>query len=657
MAVQTFDFIINSRLGPTSLADIKEYNAQLERMIELQKQAGMGGMGGGGFGPGGGGGGGNGTGSGGGFGGGSGGGLPGSEPGPGPGGGPPPEPGQPPPQPQPPPQTTPGENNSHNNNAASAGGIGNSRIGGFDPIASAFSSAMASEGMGPGDSRLSPEEQKAQRLRTWQRTVGVQALGYGLEDLYYSGFRGVLNNLPFMAQGAASALGVNPFTAEMMAGQAALIATTGYVAYENRKPIADALGYELPSRAQSLIGLAERSRAEKLQEQAANDAYYVDKYGSGSALGQMYMSQSARNIAQAQRAAGLDPSAMDIARINNALSPAQQMAGRNLQGLGLGGDFVAKSISDSYTPSNTDIQNRAQQLFKDSYYTDLYGNSAILPNLFLSGTGKAFPTVNDFTDKAKSSLEATGANASRIIADALSGNPESVRTLQDALQKDVIPASLKQTANAALSISKNITGFDRGQIESLRAAASNPFANLKNLNDQISNILSGYKGENGDISEIMNPLAEGMNEANRQAMTPWQQTYLANKNRYVSNIAASFGGIQANGSQGRLRNTQRNNLKASIVEDLISSGVPAVKARQLAEGLYSEGYASYKGNMDAANMNNGFSNMENFVMMLGDEQQLAFSQFQQNRIMIQMQQSALRRNAWMRNRAGLRGSR
>jgi len=36
---------------------------------------------------------------------------------------------------------------------------------------------------------------------------------------------------------------------------------------------------------------------------------------------------------------------------------------------------------------------------------------------------------------------------------------------------------------------------------------------------------------------------------------------------------------------------------------------------------------------------------------------MAFSQFQQNRMMIMMQQSALRRNAMVRTRPGFRGSR
>lgn len=630
-ATQTFDFIINSRLSPTSLSDLKEYNTQLERMIELQKMAGMpfgGGPGGGPGGgtPGGGGGGGSGGGAGsggGGYGGGGGGG--GS-----------------------------GGSTSATLSAAAAGGIGSSRLPGVDPLGAALRSAMADSG--DKDAGMTPEQRQQARLRQWQRTVGIQALGYGLEDMYYSGFRGVLNNLPFIAQGAAASFGVDAFVAERLAGQTALFATAGLVAYENRKPISDALGIDLGSRSDSFLGLAERSRAQKLQEQAAKDASRIEKYGMDSALGQMYMSQSAQNIAQAQRAAGLDPSAMNIARINNALSPEQQMAGQNIRNLGLGGDYVAKSISDDYSPSSAEVQDRAKSLFKDSYYTDFYGNSAPVANYLLSGTGKAFPTVDDFTDKARGSLKALGTNASSLISEALSGSPESVRSLSDAIKQGKIPSDLLGTANAALGIANNMSGFDSARIASLRAAAANPYADIKNINSQIGNILTGYAGENGDVSGIMNPIAE-MNElAQKRAMLPWQQQYMANEGRYVENIAASFGGIDAN-SRGRARDAQRGNLRAMILQDLISSGVPMRKAQELAGTLYQQGYARYSGMMDASNNENGFSNMQNFMMMLGEEQQMAFGQFQQNRIMIQMQQSALRRNAWARSRAGFRGSR
>lgn len=632
MPVQTYDFIINSRLGPTSLADLKEYNAQLERMIELQKQAGMGGGFGGGGGSGGSGGGGGGSGGSGG--GGGGGGGTGVNPG-----------------------TVSSGNNSHNSNAAAAAGMRSNRISGVDPIQAAFQSAMSDQNLDKSDSRLTQEQLRQKRLADWQRVVGIQSLGYGLEDLYYSGFRGVLNNLPFMAQGLGSILGASPVFAQNLAGYTALGATTALVAYENREPIAKYFGYDLGDRENSLLGIAEKSRAEKLQEQASNAAYYINKYGQESSLGRQYFGESARALAGAQRAAGADVSAAEVASMINAMSPQEAAMGQNIASLGLGGVRTGEMIRNAAKSTPSEIEEEAKRLLNANTYSIL-GIPAPLSNYLMSGTGKFNPTVADFRQKAEENLgPGSLGKYAYLIQQTLSGDADARKALEDA--GDKIPQSLRDDANAALGIAKKMTVFDANRIQSLRASAANPFADTKAINDQVRNILSGYaEGNEGGLGPIMESFGEGIDNARQRAMQPWQQSFQANRGRYVGNIAASFGGIQTNAARGNGRTMQRNNLKAMIIEDLVASGVPAAQAQKLAGELYTEGYGQFRMLNDAASgMANGLSSTENFMMMLNEEQNLAFSQFQQNRMMIMQQQSALRRNAWVRTRPGFRGSR
>jgi hypothetical protein len=632
MPVQTYDFIINSRLGPTSLADIKEYNAQLERMIELQKQSGMGTSGGGGGGTGGGGGG---SGSGGGSGGGGGGGGTGTSS-----------------------NSVNSGNNSHNNNAASASGLGRSRVSGIDPIASAFQAAMSEQNLDGSDNRLSQEQLRQKRLADWQRVVGIQSLGYGLEDLYYSGFRGVLNNLPFMAQGLGSTLGMSPVMAQNLAGYTALGATAGLVAYENREPIAKYFGYDLGSRENSLFGIADRSRAEKLQQQASDASYYINKYGQESALGRQYMAESAKALAGSQRAAGADVSNSEIASIINAMSPQEMAKGRNVAGLDLGGDFTGQLIRNAAKSSEEEIQAEAKRLFDaNTYNIPRFPGTSSAINYLLSGTGKFNPQASDYRQQAELNLGPGDLGKyATLIQKTLSGDGDARRALETA--GDKIPQSLRDEARSAVSISSNMSVFDANRIQSLRASAANPFADIKAINDQARNILSGYTQDGEGLDAVMDSFGKSLEQAQKQAQSPWQESFQANRNRYVGNIAASFGGIQANAARGNGRTVQQNNLKGMIVDDLLSSGVPRSKAQQLAGELYTEGYGQYRMMQDAAaGMANGMSPAENMMMMFNEEQNMAFSQFQQNRMMIMQHQSALRRNAWMRTRPGFRGSR
>jgi len=166
----------------------------------------------------------------------------------------------------------------------------------------------------------------------------------------------------------------------------------------------------------------------------------------------------------------------------------------------------------------------------------------------------------------------------------------------------------------------------------------------------------GISGD--DKQNILGGHTEEMAEMKKRAPFDWQKNFDANSGRYKENIAASLAGIEANESRGNARASQRNNLKGQIYSDLLSQGVPQSEARNLANQLYTQGQTSYQGMKGTAKgMQNGLNTMQNMMLMMGDEQQQSFGEFQQNRMQIQMHQRALRMQALSRSRFGLRGMR
>ena len=633
--MQSFDFQVNVRPGATSLSDLKEINAQLERMIELQKQVNSGG----GFGPGrdngsgrdgsgrdgggrdGGGGDGSGTGSGSSYFGDS-----------GSGGG--------------------------KRRAASAAGLNTSSVGSdSDPIASAYSS-MA--GMDPSYSQpMTHEQRHAANLRRWQMIMGIQSLGYGVEDMYYSGARGVLNNLPFMAQGAAAMFGVPPGVGQAVAGITALAATSGLVAYENREGIAGSLDLSLGTRAESMFGTPEVSATQKAQKKSSDAMYYVGKYGDQSAIGRRYLSESIDASVEAEKSAfrDIDPNA--IARIRSSMSPSERGAGESLKGLGLGTDYIARRMSEGYKPSESELNAEAQKLFKDETYGDADIFSAI-SNRYLSSAKKFFPTTNDFTEQAGKNLNMTATGVSQRITEAMSGNPDAIRSLKNDLASGdkSIPASMRQATQDAVNLSGNLSSYESSRIQSLQRSAAQPFANVQGLSNQIGGMLSENGASNVTVNNIMNPMAEEMQQQSNNAPRQWQKVVEENQERWVSNIAASLGGIRSN-SRGRAATQQTNNLKQQVYYDLVNSGVPPDAARALSAQLFAQGQSQFQSMYGQAGemRGNGMSQMQNFMYMMGEEQQMAFGQMQQSAVEIQMQRSALRQMGWQRSRFGLRGVR
>lgn len=608
---QTADFKINISTGE-SLSSLKETNFQLERMIELKSKAGGGvGGGGGGGGRGGGGGGGGGRASGG-----------------------------------------------VSDQASFAAGLGQSSVASpDDAMFNEYNKGLGGEAKQVKDENvgLTHEQIAARRLRRWQMTVGLQAVGYGLEDMYYSGARGALNNIPFAATGLAALTGMNEKYVNNVSGIAALVATAGIVAYDNREEIAKKMGFNLGSREQSILGLPDLSQSQQAQKEINNAMYYVNKYGENSVSGKRYQSQAIDQMVKLNEANARSTTPTDIARISSLPSSDSVASGELLQKMGLGGDRMASYLAKNPRKgTEAEIASQLKSIGAEQIFDPIsrfFGyETSPTASMNIANRGQAVKAADD------AARDESFKSASRI-SKVMAGDANAIEALKKDLSENKLTGKDKTLSEAVLKMT-GLSSFDAERISSLRASSANPYANLSGISKQIGSYMdkAGISGE--DKQNILGGHTEEMAEMKKRAPFDWQKNFDANSERYKENIAASLAGIEANGGRGNARASQRNNLKGQIYSDLLSQGVPQSEARNLANQLYTQGQTSYQGMKGTAKgMQNGLNTMQNMMLMMGDEQQQSFGEFQQNRMQIQMHQRALRMQALTRSRFGLRGMR
>lgn len=620
---QNIDFRLNVTPDSTSLSNLKAINAELEKMVNLMGRTGMGGGGGGAGG----------MGAGGGTAAASAASAAGVSVGSGTGGGGTFRP------------SSAGTAGSSSTNAAAAAGMPDVVGRGLGIMqTSADLSAMSGD---PEQHKMTAEERHRANLRRWQLTMGIQSLGYGLEDIYYSGVRGALNNFPFAAQGLAALAGVDPSKSMAVAGVSALVGTAGMVAYDNRERMAKSLGINLGTREDSIFGIAQLSGAQKAQKEISDAMYYVDKYGRGSNLGQRYLADAIGAMEAQNRDLNRRGTEQDVARIRG-LPDAGIMGGSGvLAAAGLGGDSFARSISrQGVSVSEGDIRKQAEMLYGESRIepiSRLFGMQSSMPDAFLA-ENRAKATANA-ERVARAQRDQTASN----LGAALSGDPNRIAQLEEQLREGSLTGRDRRVAEATVNLARNMSPFDAQRIASLRAGAGNPYANLGRIGGQIGSLLGNA------AEDIMPAQNDQMADMQRRAQKSWQHRYMENRGGYVQNIAASYGGIKASGTRGNLRGRQVANLKAEIYNDLIRSGVPSDQANALAQELHGQGEDAFKEQWGDARIPNGMSQMQNFMMGMGNEQQMMFGQFMQNAMQIQMHQQMLRKQRMMRTRFGLRG--
>lgn len=467
--------------------------------------------------------------------------------------------------------------------------------------------------------------------------TGFNALAYGVEDMYYAGFRGALNNVGFLAQGIGSQF-LSKEAAMGLAGVGALTATAGAIMYDNRESIFGEAA--LGARENSIFGLPTRTEAGRFEKMASDAMYYVDRYGAGSRLGQSYMADAARAIAKARDASVVDMSAEEIAGILRQPGAADITRAERLSSLNAPmGDLARQNREDLWNTNRDQYLAQAAEEARDKadWFTGVSAE-------------KQMESARALADKDAGKYYV-------LLQTAMSGNPEVIRSLESQMESAKLSEEQKTTIRSITKFSGNFSGSESRYLDQLKSGASNPFADVEYRQREIRGMLSENGMDDRAADNIANALGNEMREQQRNAPMPWEETVGRNRDRWVGNIAASFGSIELNSGNRRLRTAQMSNMQNEIYYSLLSAGVPANIARQQTGLLYQEGYENYQQMAATANVNNGNTQAQNFMMMLGDEQAVAFDQYQQNRMMIQMQQSAFRRMQMMRSRNNLRGGR
>ena len=337
------------------------------------------------------------------------------------------------------------------------------------------------------DSRMSAEDRHRANLRRWQLTMGVQSLGYGLEDIYYSGVRGALNNFPFAAQGLSALAGVDPNKSMAVAGVSALVGTAGMVAYDNRERIAKSMGINLGTREDSIFGIAQLSGAQKAQKDISDAMYYVDKYGRGSNLGQRYLADAIGSMEAQNRDLLRRGTEQDVARIRG-LPDAGLIGGAGILGAaGLGGDAFARSIArQGVSVSDADVRRQAEMMYADSRIepiSRMFGMQSAMPDSYLE-QNRAAATANA-ERVARLQRDQTASN----LGAALSGDPGRIAQLEAQLKEGSLSGRDRRVAEATVNLARNMTPFDAQRIAALRSGAANPYANLGRISDQIGGLL------------------------------------------------------------------------------------------------------------------------------------------------------------------------
>lgn len=469
--------------------------------------------------------------------------------------------------------------------------------------------------------------------RNWAKVTGFNALAYGVEDMYYAGFRGALNNVGFLAQGIGSQF-LSKEAAMGLAGVGALTATAGAIMYDNRESIFGEAA--LGARENSIFGLPTRTEAGRFEKMASDAMYYVDRYGAGSRLGQSYMADAARAIAKARDASVVDMSAEEIAGILRQPGAADITRAERLSSLNAPmGDLARQNREDLWNTNRDQYLAQAAEEARDKadWFTGVSAE-------------KQMESARALTDKDAGKYYV-------LLQTAMSGNPEVIRSLESQMESAKLSEEQKTTIRSLAKFSGNFSGSESRYLDQLKSGASNPFADVEYRQREIRGMLSENGMDDRAADNIANALGNEMREQQRNAPMPWEEVYGANQKRWVGNIAASFGSIELNGRNANARGMQTRSMKSEIYNSLLAAGVPREEAARRADLLYREGYEQYQ---QMVNANQG--NPAGFMASLSEEQQMAFSQYQQNYAQIQMQYQAWRQyGRFQRSRMAFRGAR
>lgn len=531
--------------------------------------------------------------------------------------------------------------NSASGPAATASGMGGAiNNGSFDPLDSVLDSLedpdpmnMSAPAGGGGRGGGGSGSPKQGEWANWAKISGFNALAYGLEDMYYAGFRGVMNNVPFMAQGLGATF-LSQQSAMALAGVGALGATGGAMLYDNREAIFGEAA--LGARENSIFGLPTRTEASRFDKMASDAMYYVDKYGEGSRLGQSYAADAAAAMRKARDAAVVDASAEEISAILRSPGAADIGRAERLSSLNAPmGDLARQYASDLWN------QNR------DSYIRQAQEDAQNKATFFEGVSGEKQ------MQSARALADTDAGKYVSLMQAAMSGNAETLRSLESQMDNAKLTEDQRAAIRSMAKFNNNFTGSDNRFLDQLRAGSNNPFADIDYRQRELRGMLSDRGMDDREADNVANSIGDDMRERQRNAPMPWEEVYGANQKRWVGNIAASFGSIELNGRNANARGMQTRSMKSEIYNSLLAAGVPREEAARRADLLYKEGFEQYQTMVNANQGNPG-----GFMASLSEEQQMAFAQYQQNYAQIQMQYQAWRQyGRFQRSRMAFRGAR
>ncbi|CAB5237947.1 hypothetical protein UFOVP142_38 [uncultured Caudovirales phage] len=481
----------------------------------------------------------------------------------------------------------------------------------------------------------------------WSKISGLNAIAYGIEDMYLGGIAGAVNNVPFAVQGLSSMLGFSAQTALATAGPAALLATGGYMAYRNRESIYEDLGISLP-RDQSFLGVAEKNEQQKAQKLYDDAMYYADRYGSGSAVGRGYAATAADNLYELQAKAKTEVTPDQIAAFRlMGTSETRSQAERLASLSGYAGDY--RAYFESSIKNNAESMAQIRKEAEESLRGKLTYSDPIRNRLFDTEAAVSAGVKSETESFVRSRA---GEKTNSVVA-ALSGDTSAIVRLQEEAAKSGTTPERAKEINGLLEMSKKLSGMDRADLGRLRQEAGDPYADQKRALGSIRSRLTKAGASGESLEAMMSGFENEANAARGNAMETWEEKLTQNYGRYSKNIGAALGGIELNSGNRKARAMQVGNLKNQIYFDLINSGVPEGEAAKRAEELFNSG-----SNVNKKLVSDAQGNPMVFMNSIDAEQQMAVQSQFAGFTQIMMARSAYRQSMLMQmTRRGIRGAR
>ncbi len=473
---------------------------------------------------------------------------------------------------------------------------------------------------------------------------GLSQIGFALEDYQYAGWRGVMNNVPWIANALTSM--VAPAAAPYALLGTAIGVPLANMAYEN-------MSVQTRDKISQMFGGVGMSANDTRSAEIDQMQQMLDKIPGGSY--RRYRLE--RNLSYARRQEGLSQAGFEALRTDYAA-----LSGDREERMGLAGDFfqtqgeqgrfsaIDSRIEDTLTTFSRDDKRRAERLIADEYnkmsmpMQVLNDSGSFLRSAggFISGTGDG-DTSKRLLDGALERVKKEKVNWANELAAEIEKirkgekpNWDRMLDLADKMGPDVyfeIRALRREYTRASdkvkLEKSEQATAVEedaqyaaeeQGRLERLGQGAGMASGRYSS---QIGAIIAGSRsmtvdnmqmdagqvagerikdflakqGVPEDIrNEIANPkLLQGIRDAEENRKKPDEKIWEENSQQWIANVKSDL--LQAQNAawkNGRFNQQIYNSyiyrIKTKIRDDLVMSGVSRKNAISYAEMIFNAAY-------------------------------------------------------------------